>query len=279
MVATLGSLEPAAQQPARDTPARSQADAPASTARISGRVLDVVSGRPMKLVIVRLISEAGGRSGQTDEAGIFDFTGLPAGRYNVRVQKAGYVSLAYGQRRPLQPGTPLQLDAGQHIKGIEFRMPRGSVVSGTVSDELGEAMPGITVRLMRFQYAQGVRELEPAGAAGQTDDRGIYRIWGLDPGEYYVSAVAPNFNGAARFRPPPAADAEVAEAPRQPGAASRRRLLLRPRLMLMSATRPLTIPASRRCSRPRPSPSASAPSSSTSTSTCCSCAPPRSPGT
>ena len=68
----------------------------------------------MKLVIVRLISDAGGRSGQTDEAGVFDFTGLNAGRYHVRVQKAGYVSLAYGQRRPLQPGTPLQLDAGQH---------------------------------------------------------------------------------------------------------------------------------------------------------------------
>ena len=73
-------------------------------------------------------------------------------------------------------------------------MPRGSVVSGTVSDELGNPMPGIMVRLMRFQYAQGVRELVPAGG-GQTDDRGIYRIWGLDPGEYYVSAVSPNFNG------------------------------------------------------------------------------------
>jgi Carboxypeptidase regulatory-like domain len=237
MVATLGWLEPAAQQPARDTPARSQTDPPASTARITGRVLDAVSGRPMKLVIVRLISDAGGRSGQTDEAGVFDFTGLPAGRYNVRVQKSGYVSLAYGQRRPLQPGTPLQLDGGQHIKGIEFRMPRGSVVSGTVSDELGEAMPGITVRLMRFQYAQGGRELVPAGG-GQTDDRGIYRIWGLDPGEYYVSAVAPNFNrggpiplpapggrggrggpaaGGRGLPPappgPPAADADVGYAP------------------------------------------------------------------
>ena len=200
-IAALSPLEPAAQQPPRDTPARGQADAPAATARITGRVLDAVSGRPMKLVLVRLISEGGGRTAQTDEAGVFDFTGLSAGRYNVRVQKSGYVSLAYGQRRPLQPGTPLQLDAGQHIKGIEFRMPRGSVVSGTVSDELGEAMPGIQVRLMRFQYSQGVRELVPAGS-GQTDDRGIYRIWGLDPGEYYVSAVAPNFNRGGPIPPP-----------------------------------------------------------------------------
>ena len=34
-------------------------------------------------------------------------------------------------------------------------MPRGSVIAGTSSDELGDAMPGIMVRLMRYQYAQG----------------------------------------------------------------------------------------------------------------------------
>ena len=199
-IAMLGWVGLAAQQPARDVPARGQAPAPAPTSRITGRVLDAATGRPMKMATVRLISESGGRSGQTDEAGVFDFTNLAAGRYNVRVQKAGYVSLAYGQRRPLQPGTPLQLDAGQQIKGIEFRMPRGSVVSGTVSDELGDPMPGIMVRLMRFQYSQGARELVPAGG-GQTDDRGIYRIWGLDPGEYYVTAVAPNFNGGGPIPP------------------------------------------------------------------------------
>ena len=202
LVAVLGWAGVSAQQPPRDTPAGGQTQAPAPTGRITGRVVDAVTGRPMKMATVRLTSEAGGRAGQTDEAGVFDFTNLPAARYNVRVTKAGYVSLAYGQRRPLQPGTPLQLAAGQQIKGIEFRMPRGSVVSGTVSDELGNPMPGIMVRLMRFQYAQGVRELVPAGG-GQTDDRGIYRIWGLDPGEYYVSAVSPNFNGGGPIPPMP----------------------------------------------------------------------------
>ena len=194
LVAVLAWAGVSAQQPPRDTPLGGQGQTAAPAGRITGRVVDAATGRPMKMVTVRLTSEAGGRAGQTDEAGVFDFTNLPAARYNVRVQKSGYVSLAYGQRRPLQPGTPLQLEAGQLIKGIEFRMPRGSVVSGIVSDELGDPMPGIMVRLMRFQYTQGVRELVPAGS-GQTDDRGLYRIWGLDPGEYYVSAVAPNFNG------------------------------------------------------------------------------------
>ena len=182
------------QSPPRDTPSRPQTDAPAATGRITGRVLDAVTGRPMKLARVTVNAPGtANRAAQTDEAGVFDFLALPAGRYNLTVQKSGYISLSFGQRRPLQPGTPIQIEEGQHFKDIEFRMPRGSVISGTISDELGNPMPGITVRLMRFQYAQGVRQLAPAGA-GQTDDRGIYRIWGVNPGEYYVSAVAPNFS-------------------------------------------------------------------------------------
>jgi hypothetical protein len=158
----------------------------------------------MKLARAVLVSPEGrGRTTMTDEGGMFDFTGLPAGRYNLVVSKSGYINLTYGQRRPLQPGTPLQLEDGQQIRGIEFRMPRGGVVSGTISDEVGDPMPGITVRVMRFQYSQGVRELVPAGA-GQTDDRGIYRIWGLNPGEYFVSAVAPN-NNIGRSGPAPGA--------------------------------------------------------------------------
>jgi hypothetical protein len=189
-----GFSQPARQPPPRDTSARPQADVRASTGRITGRVLDGVTGRPMKRA--RVTANAPGtanRAVQTDEAGVFDFPGLPAGRYNLSVQKSGYVGLSYGQRRPLQPGTPIQLEEGQHFKDIEFRMPRGSVISGSISDEVGDPMPGITVRLMRFQYAQGVRQLAQAGA-GQTDDRGMYRIWGLNPGEYYVTAVAPNFS-------------------------------------------------------------------------------------
>ena len=50
-------------------------------------------------------------------------------------------------------------------------------------------MPGVVVSIMRYQYLQGDRRLVPAGNA-QTDDRGAYRVWGLNPGDYYVSAVA-----------------------------------------------------------------------------------------
>src|SRR5262249_46182201 len=179
------------QQPARDTPAQPQEAVPTPTGRISGRVVAADNGRPVKRapVFVTAAELPSGRGMMTDDSGIFDLTELPAGRYTLTVSKSGFVSLSYGQRRPLQAGTPLQLADGQQLKGIEFQLPRGSVIGGRVLDEDGEAMPGVMVRVMRYQYLQGDRRLMPAGA-GQTDDKGQYRVWGLMPGDYYVNAIA-----------------------------------------------------------------------------------------
>jgi hypothetical protein len=153
-------------------------------------VLAADNGRPVKRarVFVSAAELPGGRGMLTDDAGTFDLTELPAGRYTLTVSKSGFVSLSYGQRRPLQAGTPLQLGDGQQLKGIEFQLPRGSVISGHVLDEDGDAMPGVMVRVMRYQYLQGERRLTSAGT-GQTDDKGQYRVWGLMPGEYYVNAT------------------------------------------------------------------------------------------
>src|SRR3954467_2155801 len=184
------------QQPARDTPAQPQDAPPTPTGAIAGRVIASDNGRPVKRARVFVTAAElpdGGRGVLTDDQGVFDLAELPAGRYTLTVSKSGFVSLSYGQRRPLQAGTPLQLADGQQLKGIAFQLPRGSVIGGRVLDEDGEAMPGVSVRVMRYQYLQGERRLTPAGA-GQTDDKGQYRVWGLMPGDYYVSAIARNFN-------------------------------------------------------------------------------------
>src|SRR3954462_1977110 len=178
-------------QPARDTSAQPKDAPPPPGGRISGRVVASDNGRPVKRarVFATAVELPGGRGMVTDDSGVFDLTELPAGRYTVTVSRSGFVSLSYGQRRPLQAGTPLQLNDGQTLKGIEFQLPRGSVIGGRVLDEDGEAMPGVSVRVMRYQYLQGERRLTPAGA-GQTDDKGQYRVWGLMPGDYYVNATA-----------------------------------------------------------------------------------------
>lgn len=182
---------PQGQQPARDTPAQKQDVLPAPTGLISGRVVAADNGRPVKRarVFVNAAELPGGRGALTDDNGGFELTDLPAGRYTLSVSKAGFVSLTYGQRRPLQPGTPLQLADGQQLKSVNFNLPRGSVIAGHVLDEDGEAMPGVAVQVMRYQYQQGNRQLTPAGTA-QTDDKGQFRVWGLMPGDYYVNAQA-----------------------------------------------------------------------------------------
>lgn len=156
-----------------------------------GKVAVGDTGKPVKRarVFINAAELPGGRGVLTDDSGIFDFTELPAGRYTVTVSKSGFVSLSYGQRRPLQAGTPLQLADGQQLRGVDFQLPRGSVIGGHVLDEDGEPMAGVMVRVMRYQYLQGDRRLTPAGN-GQTNDKGEYRIWGLMPGDYYVNAIA-----------------------------------------------------------------------------------------
>lgn len=198
------------QQPARDTPAQQAEAKGAPTGSIVGRVMDAATLRPMirARVLISASELPGGRGALTDESGAFAFAELPAGRYTVSASKTGYVGVSYGQRRPLQAGTPLQLADGQRLEGIELRLPRGSAISGTVYDELGDPLPGAQVRVMRYQYAQGSRQLTPAGG-GQTDDRGQYRVWGLNPGEYYVSALIPNFTFRGRGAPPLAGRGEV----------------------------------------------------------------------
>ena len=178
-------------RPSRDTPAQpSRAE---GDARISGRVVTTDTGRPVRRARVLLNAPElpGGRGALTADDGSFEFVGLPAGRYILAASKSGFVSLAYGQRRPLQPGTPLQLQDGQQLTGVEFRLPRGSVIAGRIYDETGDPLPGAMVRVLAYRYAQGSRQLVPAGAA-QSDDRGEYRVWSLNPGEYYVTAIAPN---------------------------------------------------------------------------------------
>ena len=50
------------------------------------------------------------------------------------------------------------------------------------------------VQMLRYVYRQGLRQIEPAGS-DQTDDRGQYRVFDLEPGEYFVSVTLPRRRG------------------------------------------------------------------------------------
>src|SRR5947207_6073762 len=141
------------QRPTRDTPAQQNQQTAAATGSISGRVLGADNGRPVRRARISINAPdlSGGRAVLTDDSGAYEFSGLPASRYSVNASKTGYIGLSFGQRRPMLGGTPLQLADGQQLKGIDFRLPRGSVISGHVFDENGDPMPGTMVRVMMYQ--------------------------------------------------------------------------------------------------------------------------------
>ena len=180
-------------QPARDP---SALDPTAGLAALSGRVLRGDTGAVVKRAIVRLAGQhtRDRRTVQTDDTGRYQFTDLQAGRYTVTVSKAGFITLAYGQKHPRQPALPIQVDAGRPLVNVNIALPRGSVITGYVVDEDGEPMARAVVQVLRYVYRQGLRQIEPAGT-DQTDDRGQYRVFDLEPGEYFVSVTLPRRRG------------------------------------------------------------------------------------
>ena len=173
-----------------------QADAPRGTSVLRGQIVAADNGTPIRRAQVRISSPDAreGRLATTDAQGRFEIKELPAGRYTMTASKGGFVALQYGQRRPTESGTPIELGDGQVLEKISIALPRGSVLGGRITDEFGEPVANASVVAYRYSYVAGARRLAPAGqnARDTTDDQGHYRLFGLPPGEYYVSASLRN---------------------------------------------------------------------------------------
>src|SRR4026209_727649 len=108
------------------------------TARLRGRVLSVENGGPVRRAQVRILSpDIGSKSAMTDAEGRYEFRDLPAGRFNMSVTIAGYVTIQYGQTRQCESCKALDLTDGQVMDKADFSLPRGSAISGRLVDEFG----------------------------------------------------------------------------------------------------------------------------------------------
>jgi Carboxypeptidase regulatory-like domain len=173
----------------RDTPVA----VPAGTARLSGVVrTDDTSAAPLRGAVVTLTGDGlpSGRGAITDDEGRFSFERLPSGRYTLSATKAPFITTAYGARRPGQPGTPIVVAAGQDLKDVALRLPRGAVITGRIVDAATGApvadLPVMAARVDALSTSSGPG-FEPPRVA--TDDRGQYRLFGLAPGDYVVIAT------------------------------------------------------------------------------------------
>lgn len=179
-------------------PARLDADA-----TVSGRI--TLKGKPAPGVVVGLRSNEPAQfdptfKATTDQDGKYRITNVPEGTYLIAPVAPAFVisdvNNSFGQT--------VIINKGDNVEGINFDLIRGGVITGKITD--AEDHPIVEERVSLLPVEQN-NQRQPAVAFSlsfQTDDRGIYRIFGIPPGRYRVSAGEGNSNRrSGRGRPAP----------------------------------------------------------------------------
>jgi hypothetical protein len=189
---------------------RDQRPAPAvGTSAIGGRIVTADAAatpvRRARVVATSTTFEVT-RSTLSGDDGTFLLTGLPAARYTVSVSKPGLLRMSFGATRPARPGTAVNLLAAQKITDLVIPMTRGGVVTGLVTDTEGRPARGVPMRIQEARIIAGERvvsavTISPGTSGEKTDDRGEFRLFGLPPGDYIVSAM-PDDDGGGLTRAP-----------------------------------------------------------------------------
>ncbi|HEU0180388.1 MAG TPA: carboxypeptidase regulatory-like domain-containing protein [Blastocatellia bacterium] len=169
------------------------------TASISGRV--TIAGKPAvnAVITVRetdLKPDAGGSDApipyqakaRTDGDGLYLVGGLAEGRYVVSAMLKAFVA-AESSVNPSLSRT-VTLDEGEARETIDFALIRGCVITGKVMDDEGAPLIATSVQLYTVDEQGQKRNYQGnlLYEMSQTDDRGVYRLYGLPPGRYVISA-------------------------------------------------------------------------------------------
>ena len=154
-----------------------------STGSISGRVTIKDKGVPGAAIGLRKGDNSTPFEGYTrittDADGFYRIPNLTAGSYSILVSAPAFVAEAGDNSKQ----KTVLVGDGENVEGINFALVRGGVITGRVTDADGrpviEQQVNVYVAAMFEQRVQ--RTIYPTGSA-QTDDRGIYRVFGLPPG-------------------------------------------------------------------------------------------------
>jgi carboxypeptidase family protein len=154
---------------------------------IRGVVVENQTGKPLSRAIVTLRplsgTSGGAQSVRTNVSGVFDFPPVAGGAYIVSAARPNFGTIQYGQKDWRSAGAPVVIDETASAF-LNIRLPRLGVITGRVVDENDVGLPAHDV--VAYHNTR-----PPQLAARVTaDERGIYRIFDLEPGSYLVRTVA-----------------------------------------------------------------------------------------
>ena len=157
---------------------------------ISGRVTLKAKGAEGVVVVLRKSEQMNPfetmRKATTDQDGFYRIADVAPGNYEVQPSAPALVPTDLKESR----GEPVLVGEDEDVENINFSLVRGGVITGKVTDADGRPVIQQQVNIFRvevFEQQGQQRQIFSAGA-GQTDDRGIYRVFGLMPGRYKVGA-------------------------------------------------------------------------------------------
>jgi len=140
---------------------------------------------------------------ESDARGRYVIDRMPPGDYRVLAFKRGYITPEQGQAQNAAEILSMMnrtgrdrivpIRRGQAVESVDLILGRGASIAGTILDEFGEPMQDVVVNALVLRAMGGrIRALRASsvGSNGRTDDRGRYRIFGLQPGTYVTQAVA-----------------------------------------------------------------------------------------
>jgi protocatechuate 3,4-dioxygenase beta subunit len=121
---------------------------------------------------------------RTDGNGRFTFSNLSPGQYRLTVTCDGFIRQEFRET--------ITLGRGKQATDILFELERAPSAAGRVVNSYGEPIPNMMVEALHRSYDVRGNPRFVRAASAFTDDRGDYRIFWLDPGEYFFYAASPS---------------------------------------------------------------------------------------
>lgn len=176
-----GATLAAAQQPS---------PSPQGNYSIRGVVVSAATGNPLDQAVVTLLrTEDRVKIGETatGEEGSFGFQDLRPGNYTLRASRRGYNSALYDEHENFFSG--IVTGPGQDTTDLRFRLLPAAIISGIVTDDVGDPVRNAQVFLYRKRTYDGLGKIAQSDSR-QTDDIGAFEFAGLAPDDYFVSVSA-----------------------------------------------------------------------------------------